>query len=515
MCGVAFTAFFLLFKRSWLAMAVQSVVYLTLSMIEFFKFATTGNHFVITDMLLADHTKSLTTFIPVSVSPWFVITLILLIGYIVCSFVLFPKAKIQLKKQLTGAGACLGFLCCMLFVPSFSMPVYSFFTIDNQGSENMFRLNEKYENNSFLAFFVETTTEAVNVKLKKPNGYSEKAVAKILENSENTPASSDWKKPNVIVIMSEAFADFRVFEELGLKTSSYDNFDYIASKGKSAVAVVPTFGYRTIRTEFELNLGLPVLSLGDHPLPHQLVENKTVSLADTYKSHGYKTYFMHPYERSFYNRENIYELLGFENLVFEDDLTVDVEYHDKFVSDAALFKQAVQTIKNSEEPVYIHATTMQNHQPYAYPYPDEFESYLVGIEKSGMALRELVEELEISDEPTIILYVGDHFPSFNNLEGESIYRMLNVNSDNCEIAYEQKYIMWSNYDVDFSAMPSEKISTFYLPYVLQKVTGAPRDKFTNKMLEIMEDTPVYASNSDSLPNVELDILVYFRVIDNE
>ena len=119
--------------------------------------------------------------------------------------------------------------------------------------------------------------------------------------------------------------------------------------------------------------------------------------------------------------------------------------------------------------------------------PDaEFDNYCQWIQKTNETLAEFLDKLEQSDEPTLVLFVGDHFPSLKG--GSGIYDQLGINGDNCSVLYEQKYLLWSNYDADFSKVPQDKKSLYYMPYVIMDVIDAPRDSFIQKMFDYMETT---------------------------
>ena len=91
---------------------------------------------------------------------------------------------------------------------------------------------------------------------------------------ENVPKdNTNFKKPNVIVIQSEAFADFRIFKDLNINENIYKSYDNIRNSSKSYAgeAIVPTFGSFTVKTEFELMFGLPTKSLNDPNMPQRLL----------------------------------------------------------------------------------------------------------------------------------------------------------------------------------------------------------------------------------------------------
>ena len=174
------------------------------------------------------------------------------------------------------------------------------------------------------------------------------------------------ERPNVIVVMSEAFADFRpVAKRLGLQTNDYKQFDAVGAEGYKGTAVVPTFASFTVRTEFELLFGLPVRSLNDPNMPQQLMKDRPQpTLARYYKENGYATAYVHPFLRTFYNREEVYSNFGFDTMLFEDDFTVDVNYYGAYIDDETVFNQILKLVQDTDQPLYLHTTTMQNHQPY-------------------------------------------------------------------------------------------------------------------------------------------------------
>ena len=51
-------------------------------------------------------------------------------------------------------------------------------------------------------------------------------------------------------------------------------------------------------------------------------------------------------------------------MYFDDNLTVPTEYYKTYISDRTIWAQAEKIIEDSDEPAFIHCTTMQDHQPY-------------------------------------------------------------------------------------------------------------------------------------------------------
>lgn len=515
LAGIIFCGLLFIFKKGWIAVTVQSVVYFTLSIVELFKYNTNGNHLILSEMKLFRSVKSLTSFAYIKITPVLVIYTLIVMAYIAAVFVFNPKLKMKMAKRIVPAAACV--VSCTVFfaVPSVADPVYSLFEVDSTAANNVFRLNQKFENNSFLAFIVQTFSETISNKIVKPESYSADTIDDLLDVEVEKETDDDFIKPNVIVVMSEAFADFRKFDELNLDTDAYDSYDEVAEEGFKGTAIVPTFASFTVRTEFELLFGLPVKSLNDPNMPQRmLLDREQPTIVQCYDDLGYSTAYVHPFLSSFYSRSRVYSNFGFDTMIFDDSFTVPVEYEGTYISDETVFNQIEKLIKETDEPLYVHTTTMQNHQPYSDGdnTDEELANYLSKIKITSDAFKKFTEHLSEIDEPTVVLMVGDHFPSFK--AENSAYDKINITADNCSSVYEQSYVVWSNYITDYSSMPDEKISTFYLPYVMYNLIDAPKDTFIQAMTDKMQSLPIYSTqyDSDIRHDEELDVLTYDRIL---
>jgi len=505
-----------IFRKGWLAVAVESIVYMALSTTELFKYGTNGNHLILSDMKLFRSVKSLTSFAYIKITPRLIIYFLIVIAFAAVVFYFNPKIKLRPMKRILASVACVVPAVGLVMVPSFANPVYSFFNLDTTDATNTFKLNEKFNSNSMLAFLVETASESYANRITEPENYSQETIDSILQITiDEQQDFNGGVKPNVIVVMSEAYADFRAFDKLNVNDSHYESFDNAAAAGAGGTAISPTYASWTVRSEFELLFGLPVRAINDPNMPQRdLAEREQPALAQYYQDWGYSTAYVHPFMGTFYSRYKIYDRFGFDKLIFDEDFTVPVEYYGTYIDDSTVFNQIEQLITETDEPMYIHTTTMQNHQPYnqGEDPTDEFGNYLQWIEHTGDNLEVFLNSLEQLDEPTIVFMVGDHFPS---LRGDlSVYNEIGINSDNCSQLYEQKYFIWSNYNADLSAVPEENVSFFYMPYVLMDIIDAPRDEFIQKMADYMNTIPIYSTEYDCTTerNDELDILTYDRVI---
>lgn len=523
--ALIFLGILLLFRSGWFSMLLESVLYMALSITELFKYNTNGNHLIMTDMKLARSLKSLTSFAYIKITPRLILYLAICVAFILVAYWFNPRFNIRVKlpKRLVPGLACLIACVMIVTVPAVSKPVYALFQLDTKAADNTFILNEKFENNGFLAFFMQTGSENLSNKLEEPEEYQEDSSDLIDQYLAEEVPDLDFDggvNPNVIEIMSESFADFRAFskelEELGYTglDQYYAGLDEAASEGTEGTLIVPTYASYTVRTEFELLFGLPVKSINDPNMPQRmLLERQQPTVPSYYKSWGYSTAYVHPFQSSFYSRKRIYGQFNFDTMIFEDDFTVPVSTYGEYIDDNVVYNQIESLIDSTDEPLYVHATTMQNHQPYTDgDSEDEFVNYLSRLQHSSDGLADFLDRLAEVDEPTIVLFVGDHFPSLRGDDG--IYSQLNITSENCSTLYEQRYILWSNYDLNTSSLPEAAVSTFYAPYLVMELIDAPRDSFIQSMMNEMETEPVYSTNYMPMQekNTKLDTLTYDRIL---
>lgn len=521
-----FSFFLAIFRSGWISVLIESIIFLAMSTTERFKFNTNGNHLIISDMKLFRSVKSLSSFAYIKITWDLILCYVMAIAFILLIYYFNPKVKWKpIPRTLVGSVFVLctfGFVMCRPFYKT----VYSAFRIDDTYTIRQSKINDKFDKNGFVGFLLQTLSEDYEHRIKEPENYSKEHIEDIQENAPVVAVGdfNNGKKPNVIFIMSESMADFRVFDELKNDISSdvYKKFDDACEAGESRRIITPTFASWTVRAEFELLFGLPVKGINDPNMPQREYnkDHELPAMAQYYKSWGYNTAYIHPFQASFYGRKNTYPLFGFDNLYFHDDqtdesdFTVEVGHYGTYVEDSTIYNQILELLNESDDPMYIHTTTMQNHQPYnlGEDPDDEFGNYLQWIQHSNDALEIFLEQIKNIKEPTLIFFVGDHFPSLRN--ETSVYNKLDLTEERESLLYEQTCFFWSNYDADLSKVPDGKFSFFYVPYVILDIIDAPHDAFIEKMMNYMKEIPIYSTAFDpSIENVtELDDLTYDRVI---
>ena len=96
----------------------------------------------------------------------------------------------------------------------------------------------------------------------------------------------------------------------------------------------------------------------------------------------------------------------------------------RFISDESVFREVMAELESSSSPVFLNIVTMQNHLPVARYSSGPIKTtgelkgktrnkigmWSKGLEHSSDALDGFLDQLEELDEPTAVVYYGDHYP---------------------------------------------------------------------------------------------------------
>lgn len=344
------------------------------------------------------------------------------------------------------------------------------------------------------------------VVVEKPSGYSAKEAEQILasyENKDHTGEVVTEELPNIIVIMNEAFSDLAVIGDF-TTNEDYMPFVHGLQKGHENTITgnltVSVIGGNTANSEFEFLTGhtMDFLPVGSIPY-QQYLKGETASLASQLKDLGYKTYGMHPYGASGWNRDKVYPWMGFDTSYFLQDF-VERFYIRSYVSDQTAYQKIINTYEShdSSEPLFIFEVTMQNHGGYSDAYenftPDihvqekkdvVLDRYMSLMKKSDTQLQNLIAYFEEVEENTIIVFFGDHQPS--DFVANKIFRLNGkkvLTEEDAANRYIVPYVIWANYDIREGSKEDRDISL--LAANMLKEARIPTTAYQNFLLEAEE-----------------------------
>ena len=320
--------------------------------------------------------------------------------------------------------------------------------------------------------------------------------------ADPTPVSE--QVPNVIAIMNESWADF---EEFGNLTLSEPVNEYISSLPNSiwGHCYTSVFGAGTSASEFEFLTGNSMAFLPSGSIPYQqYILSPSSSMASAMKANGYRTVAIHPGERTSWQRNSAYPLLGFDTFKPQTELDVPIKYERQYISDETSFDQIIWEYENKQpnEKLFVFNVTIQNHGGYTEPdYPAQVtvtgangeypkaEQYLTLAAKTDDAFRNLVEYFEQQDEPTIILMFGDHQP---NVEEEFLDMAYGLTGDGMTMEqymgkFRTPFVIWANYPLPDSQLNDPSLN--FLGLYLMRYAGIEPSSYAQYLWNLQKTLP--------------------------
>ena len=322
--GVYFT-FVFLFRRFSTAAGITGFLFILLPLIDHFKSIILQDHFYPWDLTLAQNAGSFTEFLGSISFPWqYILLFVVTILYWLFLHMTRPMLPIRSKVHFVGVPVLAALL--VVFVTNTTVrgcyePLFGIVVNEETDQDYI------YDNYGFLTGF------ALNfgtVDTLMPQDYSEEVMAEMFAPFVPTGEedTSDFENPDVIVVLSEAFWDPTKLEGVTFSDDPLKNYRAIAAEHPSGEMVSCTFGGGTIRPEFEIQSGMSTSTLPSGNMPYQqYLKEKTFAYAQLFKSLGYDTLGVHTYQKTFYERDRAYPLMGYDDFLGENDMHAELHWN--------------------------------------------------------------------------------------------------------------------------------------------------------------------------------------------
>lgn len=347
-----------------------------------------------------------------------------------------------------------------------------------------------------------------DIFIDKPKGYTKEKTEEILSKYEINEEEINDDKPNVIVIMNESLADLNSVYNLGFK----DNLTFTNGLSRGTDLYSSVYAGRTANSEFEFLTGISTIFYGANVPYQQYIRNNIYCFPRIMKENGYKTSAMHLYFSTSYNREKIYDYMGFDESIFDDN-AYNLDIQKMAECDKNVYKKIINMFENKEEneKLFNFCITVQNHMPYSidlnrytleteqvkktaeefqkilpneyYTDNEKLNGYLNFAKMSDEAFEELVKYFENYDEKVVILMFGDHQPEIKDK---------NLKTNNDLDKYRVSYALWSNYDIGEYSIKETSIN--YLPVILSDIINIKTPAYFNFLKNLRNELPVITAN---------------------
>jgi hypothetical protein len=336
-----------------------------------------------------------------------------------------------------------------------------------------------------------------------PPGYDRDTMRRITERYADAAAAinrsreSSLADVNVVMVLSESFSDPLALEGVHLAQDPIPYTRALMARTTSGRMLAEGVGGGTANMEFEAMTGMSMSQLPPQiRSPYQMLVPQFDSFPSAvrwFEQTGHRSVALHPYTTEMYRRRDVYRAFGFDE--FRYAATMHHTAHsgrDGYVSDSAAFAELRLLLRENEQPLFVNLVTMQNHMPYSGRYDDpaaaigpngdamrEIGHYVRGLTHTDQALRALIGDLRSLDEPTVLLFYGDHQPGSYP---ESVKR-----ANSRAAMHQTPFLVWANFSGP--AQPRPVVSPIHFVDLLMERADAPVPPYYALLHRLRERLP--------------------------
>ncbi|AIY04634.1 sulfatase [Planococcus sp. PAMC 21323] len=264
----------------------------------------------------------------------------------------------------------------------------------------------------------------------KESDLTKEEEAQIRKVVPDTPSTvSDSKKPNIIVVQLESFQTSVIDHQVnGQELTPHLN------ALKKEAQFFPSFYHqthegRTSDAEFITLTSLYPLKSGS-VYTRYAAENEFNALPELLKNAGYDTAAMHAFKKDFWNRDAVYENIGFNHFFSRPDFPEGPEI-GMAVNDEDFLTTSVELTEQLKEPYFAFMVALSSHTPYTIP--DKFEEldlsgyedpllkgYYETVHYVDGAVGTMIEQLKQKEmwDDSLIIFYGDHDSGLTQADSE-------------------------------------------------------------------------------------------------
>lgn len=503
----SFVMFFLLLaaasaiRNVYFGSLLMTAVILLVGTANYKKLTTTGEPLFPWDLMLVKNAASMSEFTEGMITPAAVaitIAVLAVLGWLI--FRKLPKVRIHWAVRL-------------VYVLVSVAAVAGFVNLFSGGHDKLFKRIEyvnyfwnpkyNYAANGFLFAF------AADLKMnlmEEPDGYGEKAIREIAEKyralpDKSAPAVMNGREPNIVFVMDEAFFDVTRLPTLSFSEDPLAFLHSLRTKTPAGWLLSPEFAGNTANVEFEALTGMSMyfLKAGTIPFQQSIAKHESMpSVASMLRDDGYDTVALHPFDKTFYNRNHVYPILGFNRFIGAKDMTNPERMTPEgYITDESTFKEAIRQLKQADKPTFLHIVTMQNHYPFIKgrngpntvkvtgldgKLKEEMETYTQSTKLTDKALAYLTDAVKEVERPTIIVVWGDHLPALSG----AIYKQTGWDTDQLR-KHETPLTVISN--VDIGQEPLGTLSPAFIGPRVFEMTGRNLPPFYRLLQQVKQEVP--------------------------
>ena len=380
-----------------------------------------------------------------------------------------------------------------------------------------------YYRHGFLASSVETC-RLLGDAVIQPAGYDEAALPDIAAAAERPNAETD-DRPDILLILSESLYDFSLVTDPQTDAALMPVINALpnAVRGHTVSANV---GGGTNVTEYEMLTSNSAMLVPTVTPFNGLDFSDANSVVGYLKSLGYTTMAAHPYAASNYNRDVVWQQLGFDETHFMQDFPTQETYGARpYQTDSATYRdwQALYEAMPADKPRFSFLVSIQTHGDYTMnddtqnlvhaatdygAFDHTMDEYLSCVQMSDAAFGELCEYFTDlyarTGRKVIVAMAGDHAPSFVTHVSDPA---LGQGSELTLLQRSTPFVIWANYPLPHAdaaqnpAGPLNRMDMVMLTPTLLEQAGLPLSDYYRYLLTLKDTAPVVTGAEDyTLPD---------------
>ncbi len=295
-----------------------------------------------------------------------------------------------------------------------------------------------------------------NTGIGEPSGYSQETMDEISNGGELTKSEtgrSEDELPNIVVVQLESFFDPTEVEWLRFSEDPIPNLRKLFDEYSSGYFKVPSVGAGTANTEFEVLTGMSMRFFGPGEYPYKTYAkfNQMESAATALKALGYGAEALHNNGGNFYSRAQVFNKMGFDHYTSKEFMNILQTTPKGWATDDILVPNIMESMDTTEGQDFVFTISVEGHGEYPTEKVLEDPEIIVsGVEDEGERnaweyyvnlvhemdkfAGELIEAIEARNEPTVVVFYGDHLPTMN-LEAKDL---------KSKYLYNTNYVIWDN-----------------------------------------------------------------------
>ena len=494
LCGV----FGLLTRSLFVGGLVSVVPVMFLFLVNYFKLAITSTPLQLTEFALITRLGDITSLNAASIR-FSRNSILAIIGCVIWLLILLFFSRPLRPKWRFSLPACLipALMLVLVFRVGADKLVYTPLGVPFSDTVNQSHSNE---NCGVLLGLWRTCIQQMDKPLLED--YNERYLAYLLDGArQELPAVSAEERelPNIILILSESFFDVTELPGVTFETDPLAQFHALQAEGVSGSFHTRTLGYGTCNIELEILTGVNTTLLNREDL-YSMDPNLLTRLPNVptlLKQAGYDTVMLHMFNDEIYHRGPILKTIGFDETYFSGDFAqidpeaasapnywafMEQQIDGSFYSDAYMTDLFIDLYEaGGEAPQFLYGISMESHTPhdgtkyvndgytvsFTSPLKEEDAAILrdcaQGAANASAALGRLCDYFREQEEPTVILFYGDHRPNLGLANAtQTVFSRLGLSGginqgewsvEELARLHSTSYLIWAN-DPDYLPAPA-------------------------------------------------------------